>query len=349
MALTSIFTAPLKVFRTSITGSKTGGSTAPPPILDFADAPPDIRQLVRHRRYTHIVRPLDGIQFDPDSLRYAWKAIDHDMAYVPAGSVTLCGEYATTSDEGFALVPQTIGAAQADSIYLDRWCVTNADYMAFVDEGGYENVSLWPEQILPSVLQFVDTTGKPGPAHWADGKPNSSILAHPVVGVSWYEANAYAQWIGKRLPTSAEWQRAGTWGKSSADTAQETRFPWGNSFDPTFANTWASGLHCTTSVHDFQDGNTPNGVRQLIGNVWEWMNTQYLLAATEEINVHLTDPMAEIRGGAFDSYFHSHATCQSRSAQSLSSRVSNVGFRCCFSAEGLDPVTDQQGDSSDPS
>lgn len=340
MPFTTFFSRPLSVFRASLTGSKSESSTAASPILDFPNAPPDIRQLVRDRQYVHIVRPIDGIQFDPDSLRFAWQAIDHDMAYVPAGNVTLCGEYATTSDEGFVLVPQTIGTSQAESIYLDRWCVTNDDYKRFVNAGGYDNLSLWPEQILPSVLQFVDKTGKPGPAFWEKGSPIKGTAAHPVVGVSWYEANAYAQWVGKRLPTSAEWQRAGTWGTTSSDTSHESKYPWGNSFDPQYANTWASGRHQTVSVHEFQGGTTPNGVRQLIGNVWEWMNTQYLLAATEEIQVHMSDPMAEIRGGAFDSYFHSHATCQSRSAQTLSSRKNNVGFRCCFSAEGLDPLGD---------
>ena len=347
MPLTSLFTRPFSAFRATISGSKQEGSSAPPPILDFTDAPPDIRQLVRDRQYAHIVRPVDGIQFDPDSLRHAWKAIDHDMAYVPAGNVTLCGEYATSSGEGFELVPQTIGSSQADSIFLDRWCVTNADFKRFVDAGGYENVTLWPETILPSVLQFVDTTGKPGPAFWSKGSPAKGTLAHPVVGVSWYEANAYAQWVGKRLPTSAEWQRAGTWGRTSSDTLQESKYPWGNSFDPSFANTWASGKHQTVSVHDFQAGNTPNGIRQLVGNVWEWMNTQYLLAATEEITVHMTDPMAEVRGGAFDSYFHSHLTCQSRSAHTLSSRKSNLGFRCCFSADGLEPPSELETQPTD--
>ena len=343
MPFATFLSRPFSAFRATLSGSKSDSASAPPPTLDFPDAPPDIRKLVRNRQYAHIVRPMDGVQFDPESLRFAWRAIDHDMAYVPAGSVTLCGEYATTSDEGFVLVPQTIGSSEAESIYLDRWCVTNADYQRFVGEGGYENVSLWPEQILPSVLQCVDTTGKPGPELWSKGAPIKGTAAHPVVGISWYEANAYAQWVGKRLPTSAEWQRSGTWGKTSSDTRQEAKYPWGNSFDPQFANTWASGKHQTVSVHEYQGGNTPNGVRQLIGNVWEWMNTQYLLAATEEINVHLNDPMAEIRGGAFDSYFHSHTTCHSRSAQTLSSRESNIGFRCCFSAEGLDPYGD--GDS----
>ncbi|MCS7469299.1 formylglycine-generating enzyme family protein [Stieleria sp. ICT_E10.1] len=347
MPFATFFSRPLSAFRASFSGAKPDAAAAAPPTLDFPGAPPDIRQLVRERQYAHIVRPADGIAFDPVSLRYAWQAIDHDMAYVPGGDVTLCGEYATTSEEGFVLVPQVVGTSQTDSIYLDRWCVTNADFHRFVQAGGYENVSLWPEQILASVLKFVDKTGQPGPAFWENGRPAKATAAHPVVGVSWYEANAYAQWVGKRLPTSAEWQRAGTWGSTGSDSLKESKYPWGNSFDPQFANTWASGRHQTVSVHECQGGNTPNGIRQLIGNVWEWMNTQYLLAATEEITVHMTDPMAEVRGGAFDSYFHSHTTCQSRSAQTLLARKNNVGFRCCFSAEGLDPHGDDEMQSAD--
>lgn len=349
MSLVTFFTRPLSLFRTGGSTPRPVKADAPPPVLDYADAPPDVRYLILNRQYSAIVRPVDGVRFDPLSLQFAWKAIEHDMAYVPGGTVSLIGEYATSGDGGFSLVQQPIGDSETESVYIDRWCVTNADYKRFVDEGGYENVDLWPPQILPSVLQFTDTTGKPGPAFWTNGAPPKTKLAHPVVGISWYEANAYATWVGKRLPTSAEWQRAGSWGKSGSDSNVEARYPWGNSFDPRFANTWASGRHETVSIEEFPDGTTPNGVRQLIGNVWEWMNTQYLLAATEEITVHLTDPMAEIRGGAFDSFFHSHTTCQSRSAQKLADRNRNVGFRCCFSAAGLDPLSDWESGAPDVS
>lgn len=347
MPIADLFTRPLSAFRATFAGSKPDPISTAPPLLDYPDAPPDIRRLVRNRQYVNIICPQDGILFDRESLQFAWKAIDHDMAYVPGGTVTLQGEYATTSQDGFALVPQTIGTSNVESIYLDRWCVTNADYERFVEHGGYEDISLWPEQILPSILQFVDRTGKPGPASWENGAPLKGTAGHPVVGVSWYEANAYALWVGKRLPTSAEWQRAGTWGKSGSDSSAESKYPWGNSFDPEYANTWASGRHQTVPIHEFPGGNTPNGIRQLIGNVWEWMNTQYLLAATEEITVHMTDPMAEVRGGAFDSYFHSQTTCQCRSAQPLSARINNLGFRCCFSADGLEPPGDAEPPASD--
>ncbi len=147
----------------------------------------------------------------------------------------------------------------------------------------------------------------------------------------WYEANAFATWCGKRLPTSEEWQRAGTWSKSGGNTGAELRYPWGNGFDPFKANTWACGAGRTFPVDAFSDGSTPNGVRQLIGNVWEWVDAQFQPFAQEGTSVLLDDSMAEIRGGAFDTYFHSHATCQFRTGQPLLFRGNNVGFRCCIS------------------
>ena len=142
-------------------------------------------------------------------------------------------------------------------------------------------------------------------------------LDHPVVGICWYEANAYANWAGKRLPSTEEWQRAGTWAKGHSGNTFELRYPWGNAFDPSKANTWASGYGVTVPVQAFKLGNTPNGVRQLIGNVWEWVDTQFLPSTEEGVSILLEETMAEIRGGAFDTYFHSQATCQFRSGQPL--------------------------------
>ena len=231
MPLTSLIRNSFQSFRAAIGGASSRASTtSPPPALDFPEAPPDVRKLVQLRQYGKIVAPQDGIEFDAESQSFAWRAIDHEMAYVPGGTVTLLGEYATTADDGLILVPQTIGTSEVESVYLDRWCVTNQDYLKFVEAGGYDDVSFWPEHILQSVLQFVDTTMQPGPATWSNGQPVKGTLAEPVVGISWYEANAYAQWVGKRLPTSAEWQRAGTWGRSSSDYPSRAKVPLGQFF-----------------------------------------------------------------------------------------------------------------------
>ena len=153
------------------------------------------------------------------------------------------------------------------------------------------------------------------------------------MGVSWYEARAYALWVGKRLPTSAEWQRAACWCDGDGD---ERRYPWGNTFSPDRANTWLSGVGDTAPSASYYDGCTPNGIYQLVGNVWEWTATAFDCETDSAASEVLWDhPMAEIRGGAFDTYFETQATCQFRSGQSLLHRGTNVGFRCCVTAETL--------------
>ncbi len=172
--------------------------------------------------------------------------------------------------------------------------------------------------------------------------PPADKLDHPVVGICWYEANAYATWVGKRLPSSEEWQRAGTWPMGHAGDVTNQRYPWGDAFDPRKANTWDSGIGDTVAVAALTAGCTPNGVRQLIGNVWEWVDAQFHPNAETGVSVTLDQTMAEIRGGAFDTYFHSQATCQFRTGQPLLFRGPNVGFRCCVSGNTLTSPEDSQ-------
>jgi iron(II)-dependent oxidoreductase len=309
-----------------------GGS---PDFPDVSDAPPDSRRLIRDRRYCRVLSHRTEMPFDQLSIDFAWKAIEHDMAIVPAGEVCMISDVVIASGNGFEVAADPDEVVAVDSIYLDRDCVTNADYARFVQADGYCNPDHWPEEVLPNVLQFVDRGGYPAPRFWSKGNPPADKLQHPVVGISWYEANAYATWVGKRLPTTEEWQRSGTWPKGHSGDGTELRYTWGNAFDPTNANTWARGIGTTTAVQAISTGNTPNGVRQLIGNVWEWVDAQFYPSAESGISVMLEQTMAEIRGGAFDTYFHSQATCQFRTGQPLLYRGSNIGFRCCVSAAHL--------------
>ena len=230
MSISSLLRGTFGVFSLGTTKNKATSAQQDP--LDFPDAPPDVRRLIRDRRYLKILAPGDDIEFDNESIQFAWKAVEQEMAYVPAGHVTMINEHATAGEGYVHLTSAPVGASDVNAFFLDRCCVTNADYARFVDAGGYDDYQLWPEHILESMLQFVDSTGCAGPASWIDGKPGETIMDHPVVGICWYEANAYAQWAGKRLPTAAEWQRAGTWGKSPGDSCNESQYPWGNSFDP---------------------------------------------------------------------------------------------------------------------
>lgn len=338
MSLTSIL-------RESVAGfwsrpQSTGAVQPPPDPLDMPEVPPDVRRLIRERRYCRVLAPNDGINFDDLSVYFAWKAAQQEMALVPAGEVTLTTDLAVATPQGFEFEPATYDSIPVSAVYLDRTPVTNADFARFVDGGGYANPELWPEEILPDVLQFTDSTGRPGPRFWVDGRPPAGSATHPVTGICWYEASAFAVWAGKRLPTSAEWQRAGTWAGSRDTHGHEVRYPWGDAFDPGRANTWAARRGGTVAVEEFPGGATPNGIRHLIGNVWEWVNAQFTLPGEDDIRLVVEQPLAEIRGGAFDTYFESQASCQFRTGQPLMHRGANVGFRCCISNDLLPPMPD---------
>jgi iron(II)-dependent oxidoreductase len=266
-------------------------------------------------------------------LAQAWNCLEQQMALVPAGEVTLEANILAAPDANLEDFQTPLRRMRVRSIYIDRHAVTNAQFYEFVTAGGYRRSDLWPAQILPQVLQFVDGSDRAGPRFWSNGRPPQDKLDHPVVGISWYEANAYARWLGKRLPTPAEWQRAACW---SDGGGSERRYPWGNAFDPRHANTWLDGPGDTVSVTEYYDGCTANGIYQLIGNVWEWVAAMFEISCQQEgAHVLIDQPMGEIRGGAFDSYFPTQTTSQFRSGQPLRYRGANVGFRCCVSADEL--------------
>lgn len=285
-----------------------------------------------NRRYCLTLSAQSDTAADEHELALAWQSLETDMALVPAGDVELIVPVATGHD-GDPLAAAPTRQVNVRSVYLDRCAVSNADFALFVAAGGYRDPGHWPAQLLPQVLQFTDRTGRPGPRYWSDGEPPADKLDHPVVGISWYEAYAYAAWTGKRLPTSAEWQRAACW---SDGDGTDRRYPWGNSFVPNRANTWLGGPGHTQAVNSYYDGCTPNGIYQLVGNVWEWTATAFECQSDSPNSEVLFDqPMAEVRGGAFDTYFETQATCQFRSGQPMLRRAVNLGFRCCVSTDSL--------------
>ncbi len=239
--------------------------------------------------------------------------------------------------EGFASLPLTVndvpGASELDfetvPFLLGRYAVMHAQYQHFVDAGGYEDLDLWPQDIWPHLIDFTDLTGNPGPRFWRDGRHDRRLADHPVVGVCFFEAAAYAAWAGFRLPTEAEWQMAASWRiRSSAHVLR--RYPWGDALDTDRCNIWASGIGHTEPVDAFPGGAAPNGVRQLIGNVWEWTDSDYEVTDGEGRPVVGVMQMKGIRGGAFDTYFASQATSCFRTGLASLSRVHNVGFRCAL-------------------
>jgi iron(II)-dependent oxidoreductase len=302
---------------------------APPPRRTPRRDPsaPLARQMIEQGRVALLLRPQVASSLSAGELTAAQEALDEAMAIVPQGHVALRSRGFDFFDEGAPTKAERL--IQVEGFFLDRYTATNQEYQQFVDDGGYEQMSLWDETIWPAVLGFVDRTGQPGPRYWENGTFPAGKGDHPVVGVSWYEASAFARWAGKRLPTDPEWVKAGAW-PVFAEGAKpvQRRFPWGDAMDRKRANIWGSGDGGTVAVQALPAGASVNGVQQLIGNVWEWTSSTFGAwePATRKIETNM--PLKSIRGGAFDSYFDTQAHCQFQSGESPLARKHNIGFRC---------------------
>jgi iron(II)-dependent oxidoreductase len=251
--------------------------------------------------------------------RTARERIDEAFAIVPEGFASL---QQVLQDEPGA--PET--CVETEAFLLAREAVTHAQYQKFVDGGGYEQLDLWPQEIWPHLIDFKDLTDRPGPRFWRGGRHPKALADHPVVGVCQYEAEAYARWVGLRLPTEAEWQMAATWRIRSAANVLR-RYPWGDAMDSRRCNIWGSGVGRTLPVHACANGAAPNQVLQLIGNVWEWTSGELNLSDAMGRNIFGDMALAPIRGGAFDTYFPAQATGLFRTGLVTLARAHNVGFR----------------------
>jgi len=206
---------------------------------------------------------------------------------------------------------------------IDRFPVTVAAYADFVTSGGYSDVRLWSAD----GWKWRTEARIERPRFWGEDEWRAYLVPnHPVVGVSFYEAEAYAAFRSARLPTEAEWEKAarGTDGR---------KYPWGHEWREDACGMRGVGPRCTVPIGVFPKGESPHGVRDLVGSVWQWCVDGFLGwgASADEDERSADNAASPTRrmtcGGAWNSLQWS-VSCLGRNGYPASARFSNLGFRC---------------------
>ncbi|MGW1681826.1 ergothioneine biosynthesis protein EgtB [Saccharopolyspora sp. NPDC002376] len=253
--------------------------------------------------------------------------------FVPGGPFTM-----GTSTEPWALDNERPAhQVHVDDFYLDSAPVTNGQYLAFIGAGGYADPHWWSE----AGWTYRQRAELQAPRFWQRdgdrwlrrrfGHVEPVPEAEPVVHVSFHEAEAYAAWAGKRLPTEQEWEKAARFDPSSG---RSLRYPWGDDDPgPEHANLGQQHLQ-PAPAGAYAAGAAPCGARQLIGDVWEWTATDFLpypgFAAfpyREYSEVFFGPEYKVLRGGSFGT---DRAACRGtfRNWDYPIRRQIFAGFRC---------------------
>lgn len=252
----------------------------PQAAFNFAMVEQHEQQHVETMLATHQLRqggPLLGRGADLPAGRPMPSGSTHeDAALVPGGPCIL----GVDADQEPASLDNERPAHWVDvpSFRIARVPVTNGEWRAFVDAGGYEESRWWSAR----GWQHNQEAGLERPQFWS---PEGSRYRYghveelpddePVQHISFYEAEAYAAWAGARLPTEREWEKACVW---DPETGRRRRWPWGESeWTPALANLATAGQEALrpAPVGAYEAGASAYGVEQMIGDVWEWTSSTF--------------------------------------------------------------------------
>jgi formylglycine-generating enzyme required for sulfatase activity len=218
------------------------------------------------------------------------------------------GEFAMGSDRGQD-DEQPVHRVSLNAFYLDAYEVTVSHFSVFLRSQKPDPPFKWTEALAGN----------------QDNKP--------VIGVNWYDARDYCRWVGKRLPTEAEWEMA-------ARGTEGRMYPWGD-IPPTRAHANAGqtqwrGYDTLANVGRYEPGKTPEGAYDLAGNTWEWVAdwydpVYYQYSPRQNPTGPAAGPLRALRGGAWNNDAKSIRSAN-RAAYAPDARRNDVGFRCAKDA-----------------
>lgn len=275
-----------------------------------------------------------------------------DMALIPAGSfLTGSDDEESSAEDG----ERDRREVELEAYYIDKYAVTNEQFAVFVEQTGYQTDAerygwsfvfhlLLGEETAKDQMGILEHTpwwvGVKG-ADWQHPEGRGSSIQgrsrHPVVHVSWNDANAYADWAGKRLLTEAEWENA------AASGVWNRKYPWGeelhqeakhhcNIWQGEFphSNTLDDGYLTTAPVDSYE----PNeyGLYNMAGNVWEWTADVFASLPAQGINGHDL-AVKVIKGGSYlcHASYCNRYRLSARTFNTVDSSTGHMGFRCAAS------------------
>jgi iron(II)-dependent oxidoreductase len=199
--------------------------------------------------------------------------VEQDMVFVDGGGFDM-----GTSIEPWAFDNERpVHTVEVAPFYMDRTPVTNEQHLAFMEAGGYDDRRFWGDDGW-AWRQDTKTTH---PGFWKRdggswvieryGRTIGVAPLEPVQHVCFYEAQAFATWAGKRLPTEAEWEKAASWGPDK----RKRRYPWGDE-DGLNSHANLGQQHFGPSeIGAYPDGASAYGCVQMLGDVWEWTSSDF--------------------------------------------------------------------------
>lgn len=251
-----------------------------------------------------------------------------EMVYIPAGSFQM-GNSGVGND---AVYGNTDELPQhwvtLSSYWIGKYEVTCGEYQQFMDAGGYANSAYWSsagwawkvDNVMTQPLFWI-----PAQQNWGSGTFTQTD-SYPVVGVSYYEAEAFCNWAGGHLPTEAQWEKAVRW------DGHPRVYPWGDSWEPEKCNNWDDTLYPiyqTAPVGSYATGGSPYGCVDMAGNVWEWCKDWYKSYPGSSSPFDYTNSSRVLRGGSWgDGDGDAFLRCAARSRLGPALRYFYYGFRC---------------------